>query len=258
MYVLKESQPTLFEEKVYLSKYSILINLPKRIEDEVRTFKKKLSHLIGPYDAVHSLAHISILQFICVAEQEDKLIRELASFGLNEKRIRVHLRNFNRFDNSRTLFIDLENKEGLIKLYQNLCLHLKVHMKGMKGNFKSSLNPHVTIGKNLSHYQFSLSVEEFLTNQYEKNFICSHLTLLKSCFDHRHERDYWVKVWEFPLGRADSGRNIIAEKKQKTEYPIFQDQNNDYDITFSVSGPTLADFLLPENNQKSRVAATVW
>src|SRR6476646_9615134 len=107
MYVLKESQPTLFKSKVYIYDYFVVISPPKQINNDVKNFKHQLVHRIGPYDAVHSHAHISLVRFHCIAEQEDRLIRQLESWGRHQNKIQIHLDHFNHFDYSRTLYIDI-------------------------------------------------------------------------------------------------------------------------------------------------------
>lgn len=201
MYVLKESQPTLFNSKVYIYDYFILISPPQQINHDVKNFKRELAHRIGPYGATNSLAHISLLRFLCSTEQEDKLIRQLESWGSHQSKIQIQLDRFNHFDYSRTLFIDIANKEPLLHLQRQLWWHLKLNVKGVD-LAKSTFDPHLTIGKKLSSHQFPFAIEEFAGKQYEKNFFCTHLTLLKRSYDYRNEREFWMKVREIPLSQT--------------------------------------------------------
>jgi len=157
MYVLKELQPTLFNSKVYIYDYFVVISPSRQIHNDVKNFKRELAHRIGLYSTTNSLAHISLLRFHCIAEQEDNLIRQLEFWGRHQSKIQIQLDRFNHFDYSRTLFIDIANKEPLLHLQRQLWWHLKLNMKGIDVA-KSSFDPHLTIGKKLSPHQFPFAV----------------------------------------------------------------------------------------------------
>ena len=207
MYVLKESQPTLFNSKVYIYDYFILISPPQQINHDVKNFKHELTSHIGPYNAAKSHAHISLLRFHCIAEQEDNLIRQLESWGRHQSKIQIQLDHFNHFDYSRTLFIDIANKEPLLKLQDQLWWHLKLNMKGID-LAKPTFDPHLTIGKKLSSHQFPFAIEGFAGKQYRKNFFCTHLTLLKRSYDYRNEREFWMKAREIPLSQTRGEKTL--------------------------------------------------
>src|SRR4030095_13717293 len=124
MYVLKERQPALFETKVYINDYLLLINLSRQLAEDIKSFRKKLSYIIGPYDADNSIPHISLLRLTCIAEQEDPLIHQLRSFALNQQKLSLRFHRFSPLDSTRTLFIDMPNKEPLMSFQQQLFLYL--------------------------------------------------------------------------------------------------------------------------------------
>ena len=241
MYVLKELQPTLFGTRTYVNDYFLLVNFPKQIADDITGYKRELSQQIGFYDADNSIPHISLLRFHCVADFEDKLLRELRSFVGAYGKIPLILKDFNHFDSSRTLYLDISDKGDLIELQAMLRLSLKLHIKGIR-IVKNTFNPHVTIGKNLSPVHFRPAVEKFAVKSYKKPFICNHLTLLSRAYDYRNEKEYWMKVADIPLYYT-SKENEERFKEKNIVYQAFQQRNSHYQISFSVQGETMNDYL---------------
>jgi len=198
MYVLKELQPTLFNSNVYVNDYFLLIRPPKQVNEDVKKFKQELAPRMGSLDATHSPAYISLLRFTCIAEQEYNLLRQLELWGHQQSRIQIRLSQFNHFDYSRTLLIDIANKESVLQLHHQLWWHLKLNMKGID-LAKLNFDPYLTIEKKLPSHQFPLVSKEFSGKPYRKKFFCNQLTLLKRSYDYRNEREYWMKAREIPL-----------------------------------------------------------
>lgn len=241
MYVLKELQPTLFGTKTYVNDYFLLVNFPKQIADDVTGYKRELYHEVGFYDADNSIPHISLLRFKCVSDFEDKLLRELRSFVGAYGKIPLILKDFNHFDSSRTLYLDISDKDRLLEFHSMLRLSLKLNIKGIRIR-KNTFNPHVTIGKNLSQVQFKSAVETFAIKSCKKHFLCNHLTLLRRVYDYRNDKEYWMKVEDIPLYYT-SKQNEERFKEKNIVYQAFQQRSSHYQISFSVQGETVSDYL---------------
>jgi 2'-5' RNA ligase len=82
-------------------------------------------------------------------------------------------------------------------------------MRGIK-LAKLNFDPHLTIGKKLSSNQFLAAIETFSKKQYQKKFLCTHLTLLRHSYDYRNEREFWMKVSEIPLRKPLMDVDIAA------------------------------------------------
>ncbi len=201
MLTISDSSPAIVKGEIPFNDYFILLTPTGTTLQEIQNFKSKLSLLIGNYPGKYSAPHITLFRFWCLNENEEKLLSVLYDFSKSKSAFTVYIEGFHCFESSRTLYADIQNKEPIEQLYTDLVTHIKQNMDGIKASYKSKLNPHLTIGKELSEPQFYLAKEEFLYRRFDSEFSCPHLTILKRPVNTIKKKEYWNKWREITFGK---------------------------------------------------------
>jgi 2'-5' RNA ligase len=143
----------------------------------VTHLKTVVKKIIGhSFESFHSIAHLTLFQYFDF-HNESKLY-EYEEIVSRVKQFEISLRNFNAFDRSGTIYLDIEKTDDVCYL-ANLLGH--------------RITPHITIAKNLSKQDFDRAWNEFKKRTYSCRFICKDVKVLK------RSSNKWVEHTYLPL-----------------------------------------------------------
>ena len=172
-------------------RYSVIIHPPESVINEVRILKQKLQDRIGWYPSCNSLAHITFNLFsgheTTLAHWEEYV----ASFV---KPLHAFTACFNRtgsFNNGAFFLAPRKvTHETLTFIMKNFLRPASSHLYG------KSVNPHISIGRQLKPEQLILARE--LIKEIHLEFTCDNLTIRKF----NAERGQYDIYKHFPWGGA--------------------------------------------------------
>ena len=155
-----------------------LILLPSYpIENVVKYYKSWLARRIGSFTARYSVPHVSLAMFQMDSSKEMGLLRTLESAAAEEGPFSLYTNGFGFFDSTRTVYIQVEEKERFARLSNNL--HEKSTISLLPNDYKSIVHvPHLTIGRNLT-YKFEQACDLLQHPIVSQTFTASAVTLLK-------------------------------------------------------------------------------
>ncbi len=162
------------------NKYFIAIVPPEPLLSEIRNIKKTIFENYDTKGALRSPGHITLhMPFSWEEKKEEKLISELSAFKF-EDTVSVQLKNYNCFE-PRVVFIDVVKNKMLNELQLNLVKHAKQKLQLFnQSDDMRGFHPHVTIAfRDLKKPVFYKIWEEYSTKEFESEFTCKSICLLK-------------------------------------------------------------------------------
>ncbi len=172
-----------------MPKFFLAILPPDFISKEIIQIQKELGSLYLNDHSQKAPPHITIIPpFECDEEKLENFINSLPSFFLQKeyKDMSIQLNNYYFFD-SRTLFIDVDRNESLIKLRREIKILFNQNriIKGIEEKY--DFLPHITIAnKNINKREFIRLWESFRGRKFQASFTLKEMTLLK------FEKDSWI------------------------------------------------------------------
>ncbi|MCC8407621.1 2'-5' RNA ligase family protein [Mucilaginibacter sp. UR6-1] len=159
---------------MHYADYMMLLSPPDEVVYEIERYKKASAKHIGQFKSMHAKAHISI----CKAERQKTFIIEPTLQRLAQKLstippIVLHIKGFGFFkhgDKSMTIYANVDYNDAVKKWFKLLLQNM---------NLKISLNPHITVVRNITAKQFELLWPYFAKAQYNDVFKIDALTVLK-------------------------------------------------------------------------------
>jgi hypothetical protein len=145
--------------------FLLLLSPAKRVTRFVARQKNLLYKEIGYFDSVHSLAHITLTNYIDYHNDSrlydiELLIVEFSSFELCTNGFQVFHQGLNR-----TIYLDIVQKNPVRDIAEKLN--------------KKNITPHITIAKNLTPDVFGKAWELLKTEVFCDYFQCWYVTVLK-------------------------------------------------------------------------------
>lgn len=171
----------LFElEKIALFDYTIQLIPDKSMSKLASNLKEEAKKICSKgYTSVGTQPHISLVNFSMLEKNEAPLLAIIESILANHPKIISRATKLSVFENSGTIFINLENVEAI----KQFAKELQVLLKTSNLTYKAvgiTTTPHITILKNL----FGKQLDELWTALakipiMEQEFYCSHLRIKK-------------------------------------------------------------------------------
>lgn len=154
-------------------KYWVGICPPIVTEDDVTRFKKELEDKIGWYHSVNSKAHITFLEFVNRGVKLESIEKYLLEFCSHLSAFEIQLNRIGPYQKAFCLFPDDSSKRILVPI-------MKQFQKGkpFQPDGKST-DPHMSIGRQLTHENMNEAVELFSNRIFDVKFVCDNLSIRK-------------------------------------------------------------------------------
>ncbi len=186
--IAKKGQIPLFANNSTLMSFLILIPIPKEISNRITTLKKEFKNKYGAFLSENSVPHITVCSFLLL----DYRVSDV--FSLLEKRIsplptfEFRLEDFNTFDNSRVLYVKVNESEAFSFLINEFDRSRQQLM--IRKNYTDSPTPHITIAKNLDIETFDTARKEYSEKKFTGIFTVNKLTVLNYNLEERKYDHY--------------------------------------------------------------------
>jgi len=155
------------------SDYMLLISPPEAVKDMVRKYKLSCAKVIGNFDGMHSIAHITVTgqhrqMPVTMLQKLDCYQRSL----IRLKPIELNITGFNYFTHGKqgaTIYAKIELNTEVNKWFD--------HLKRIFGD-RQSIVPHITIAKNIPVHAFQALWPHFVNRAYRESFVPDKLVVL--------------------------------------------------------------------------------
>ena len=172
--------------------YLLIISPPNYIKNDVYWYKNLLANRIGNYNALYSIAHLTIACFLLDSSKLKAMLRSLQQAAAEESEIVFTINGFNVFPTSYTIYMEIKEIESFKKISKNMCKKSMISDLPNKCKYQT-YKPHITIGKGLD-YQFMPAYNLLSGQSYTQTFTATGVLLLK-----RNSQDRFETVQEFPF-----------------------------------------------------------
>lgn len=174
--------------------YFIAILPDSGLRERIKDLKLEVKEKYGVKHALKLPAHITLhIPFKFAEEQESLLFEQLESFAAKQKPFEVNLNGFGSFP-PRVLFIKVEQKEPLKKLYDELQQLVSGLLESDDLPKNASFHPHITIAtRDLDKEIYNEAWPKFKERNFKAAFSVERLTLF------RHTGKIWQLGEEFPF-----------------------------------------------------------
>ncbi|MCM4160185.1 2'-5' RNA ligase family protein [Antarcticibacterium flavum] len=173
--------------------YFLALIPPEIIKQEVKILKEEIRLKYAAKHALKLPAHITLIPpFKLQEKQKTSLLETLTNFTAREEPLEIFLSGFGGFPPG-VLFIDVENKEPIIRFYDRLQTVLE-DIPGALQKQNKPLHPHITLAtRDLKEEFYDRAWNDLKARQYKISFTAAHLYLLW------HNGRSWEVYVQFPL-----------------------------------------------------------
>ncbi len=181
-----------------LSEYLVIALPYAEINDEVKRFKKEFFGKYGAYSGQNSCAHIRLVSFFQPEEREHRILKATQEVLDEIRGFEVFLSGFGFNGVSRSVFLDVLNKQSLLDVYHQLRLRLFKELISL-----SFLNKHyqpaMNIARDLNALQFMEAVRDYEQTPYTNNFRITRLHILKR----KAPFNTWESLTTLPFAKSE-------------------------------------------------------
>ncbi len=154
--------------------FMILLSPPDKIKALVRDYKLYTAEVIGNYESMHSIAHISIKKM----HRQKSFLTEPAIRSLTPKLTTIppvtltidSFDYFNHGEDYKTIYAKISTPPEVTQWFKTLKKHL---------NIKEFMVPHITISRNIPVSDFNLLWPYFKAIKWNESFTINELTVLE-------------------------------------------------------------------------------
>ncbi len=198
MNMQNDRNPMLFSNSA-LNEYLIIALPYAEINGEVKEFKRDFFKRYGSFCGQNSCAHIRLMSFFQTEEREPRVIECVQNVLREIKAFEVFLSGFEFDSVSRSVYIDVVNKQSVADVYHQLRLSLFRQLVSLAFLNKHFV-PKMHIGQDLSPLQFLHAVEDYQSKAYSNNFRLMRLHLLKR----QAPYTVWENLAALPFARSEN------------------------------------------------------
>lgn len=191
-------QNSLFDTDEFIIKrilyeYLIIISPSYEIRQLVKKYKETVKSLIGDFGKnFFATAHITLGNALYHIEQDQLIKDTVLEISKNMHSFNVHLNGFNFFEHGETkntLYISILDYNTINKICFTISKKLKLPTRRV---------PHITIAKGISRDKFSIAWNHFGKLNFESEFQCDRITVLKKKIVNKVADKYEI-LFESPL-----------------------------------------------------------
>jgi 2'-5' RNA ligase len=154
--------------------FMILLSPPDSVKAQVKQHKLDAAGMIGDYESIHSIAHISIKKM----PRQKSFLTEPVLLALNPKLgtvppVTLAIDGFDYFNHGeayKTIYAKIRNTPGTTLWFKQLKRHL---------NIKDFMVPHITIARNIPVAHFNTLWPHFKAVKWAETFTVKELTVLQ-------------------------------------------------------------------------------
>lgn len=154
--------------------FMILLSPPDQVKALVRDHKLHAAKIIGNYESMHSIAHISIKKM----HRQKSFLTTPLILGLNIKLATIPpvtltidgFDYFNHGEDFKTIYAKISSTPEITQWFKTLKKHL---------NIKEFMVPHITIARNIPVSDFNQLWPHFKALKWNENFTVNELTVLE-------------------------------------------------------------------------------
>ena len=154
--------------------FMILLSPPDKVKTLVRDHKLHAAQIIGNYESMHSIAHISIKKM----HRQKSFLTTPLILGLNTKLTAIPpvtlaidgFDYFNHGEDYKTIYAKIHSTPEITQWFKTLKKHL---------NIKEFMVPHITIARNIPVSDFNKLWPYFKAIKWSDNFTVNELTVLQ-------------------------------------------------------------------------------
>lgn len=154
--------------------FMILLSPPDKVKASVRDHKLHAAQIIGDYESMHSIAHISIKKM----HRQKSFLTTPLILGLNNKLAAIPsviltingFDYFNHGEDFKTIYAKINTPPEITQWFKILKKHL---------NIKEFMVPHITIARNIPVSDFNLLWPHFKAIKWSESFTVNELLVLE-------------------------------------------------------------------------------
>jgi hypothetical protein len=154
--------------------FMILLSPPDKVKVLVRDHKLQAAKIIGDYESMHSIAHISIKKM----HRQKSFLTTPLILGLNTKLAAIPpitltidgFDYFNHGEDFKTIYAKISTPPEVTQWFKTLKKHL---------NIKEFMVPHITIARNIPVSDFNLLWPHFKAVKWSDSFTVNELLVLE-------------------------------------------------------------------------------
>ena len=154
--------------------FMILLSPSDKVKELVREHKLYAAEVIGNYESINSIAHISIKKM----PRQKSFLTEPALLALNPKLATISpvtlsidgFDYFNHGEDFKTIYAKIRSTPEVSAWFKNLKRHLSI---------KEFMVPHITIARNIPVGDFNELWPHFKAIKWAENFTVTELTVLQ-------------------------------------------------------------------------------
>lgn len=154
--------------------FFIVLSPPDHIKDLITEHKQYAADVIGKYESMYAIAHISIKKM----HRQKSFLTEPAIRSLTPKLATIApvtltidgFDYFNHGEDYKTIYVKINTPPEITQWFKTLKKHL---------NIKEFMVPHITIARNISVNDFNLLWPHFKAIRWNENFTVTELLVLE-------------------------------------------------------------------------------
>lgn len=155
--------------------YLIIITPSNEIKRYVKECNKAINNILGnKITSDPFIAHITLIYHKGNADIDELFIMAMENIAKEVHQFTIKLKGFDYFERpnrQNVFYISIDNKEDIKQVYEALGKELEVELP--------AFTPHITLKRHIKRDNFSLIQENFQNTNYEAEFLCDRITLLK-------------------------------------------------------------------------------
>jgi 2'-5' RNA ligase len=177
-----------------------IISPPADILKQISGMKRLVRNAIGrPFDAECSIGHISLHKE--GGNHAQSALAEISARLSALEPFDIQVKDFNSFKNSKTIYLDIVNKEFIHNVFENIT---QLRYDGI---------PHVTVAKNLCKRDFEHAWKTLNQNPYNNGFTCDRVKVL------RKSQRRWLHYTDLYFKNHRDNLSSPALKARANEHP---------------------------------------
>jgi 2'-5' RNA ligase len=171
--------------------YNLRIVPKNPVFNDAINYKNKVKNVFGKQPLSGSIPHMTIGEFLMDMSYENILKKAFNQLSQIPK-FKLKANNLGVFDNSHTLYINIEKSSKFHELQKFLKIIWIRDLHRKLNSLKLSSTPHITISKFKNRTMMLENLELLKTSNYQKEFYVDNLVLTS-----RYNYETWN--WEFKI-----------------------------------------------------------
>ncbi|MFZ1527317.1 MAG: 2'-5' RNA ligase family protein [Ferruginibacter sp.] len=163
--------------KVY--EYLLVLNPHEELRNKIMHVKQEFYEKYKASAAVYGKPHITLVNFLQYGLMEERIVQRLKTVAMGMQPVKIELKDYGSFP-SHTIYINITSKLPIQSLVKQLRTDAQRLMKFDNDNKPHFiLEPHLTIARKLSPWQYEQGWLEYSHRHFSGRFIADGMLLLR-------------------------------------------------------------------------------